>query len=1165
MSVACLLCATAQAGTYDVTSCNPDGSAAGWSAYANGSWVRSSISCPANGDQNRGLSVANAPNAGIASSSGGGLQFKAPSGTSLAGIGAGLRLQRWDSTYWIGLITASGSNIYGAWGDGGGSGYANATTPYTWFGLNHESDVHLEIGCPGFCDTAAFGSAPYYRVWAQAYDPIRIRIEDNNAPSETITGGSLLASQYVAGVQDLAYTATDASGIRVTRLYVDGAKLHDDTRTCNFENPVPCSNVAKGTYTVDTRSLSDGTHSVSVETIDSAGNSTSQSRTIRVDNHAPPAPSVTVAGGEGWRNADRFELRWTNPSGDPSPIAKAHYEICRADEPANCAPVGEQSAVGISSLSDLSVPVEGDYTVRVWLEDSAGNTSAGNSSGPVHLRFDATAPPTVRDLSVDGGEGWRATNSFDVAWTNPDDELAPLAGATYRLCDVDGNCTTAFERGDPDIHSLSRVSVPQAGDYTATVWLTDAAGNADERNVSATVHLRFDNADPGAASAMLPSDWLNANDVRDGYEVRVGLTDPSTAPVSGIAGYAVTSDGSDPGSAANVGVDGLFRIRDLSDGAMTVKVRAISGAGVVSREVGSSVLKVDTQPPAVSAEGAPDPNAWQAAPVALALRASDQPDLSGMSSGRVSYSLDEHPWVDVSGEVARLTVDADGEHTIRYIATDTAGNSTAVRELKVRIDSTPPADVVADDPGRWLDDAEARDYEASLSSPSGSAAPLSGLAGYSFTIDGSYPDATADTGHDRLELGSLPEGETVVRARAVSGSGLASLTAAPVTLRVDRTPPEVSLAGAPDPEAWIGGAAHLNLAASDARSGMHDGGYVAYAVDDAPAVTVAGDAATVAVTSDGPHTLSYYAVDAAGNRSATKQVTFKLDEERPGRAVPADRDGWITTAGPIDELIRLGDGELLPASGLSGFSVTTDGSEPDSAPDTGPDGRLTLNDLPDGVTTVKARAVSGAGVPSDAVGSVSIRVDRTAPLIRLHKPSGALPAEIVADASDATSGIASGEIELRPQGAADWQKLPAELQSGRLTAGIDPAALAGDSYELRVSATDAAGNVTRATKFANGNPATFTVSPPLQAAPVVEPPHPTPASPPARRASRAVIGIFCPRVYPHARRHVRGRRGVRLERRVVAICGRFRHKGGEKHRHRHLARKTHKPARRIAG
>src|SRR5581483_1486349 len=122
--------------TYDITSCNPDGSAAGWSAYANGSWVRSSISCPTNGDQNRGLSVVNVPNSGVINGSGGGLAFKAPSGTSLAGIGAGLRLRRWDSAYWIGLITASGSNIYGAWGDGGNSGYAEAATAYSWFTLN---------------------------------------------------------------------------------------------------------------------------------------------------------------------------------------------------------------------------------------------------------------------------------------------------------------------------------------------------------------------------------------------------------------------------------------------------------------------------------------------------------------------------------------------------------------------------------------------------------------------------------------------------------------------------------------------------------------------------------------------------------------------------------------------------------------------------------------------------------------------------------------------------------------------------------------------------------------------------------------------------------------------------------------------------------------------
>ena len=59
--------------------------------------------------------------------------------------------------------------------------------------------------------------------------------------------------------------------------------------------------------------------------------------------------------------------------------------------------------------------------------------------------------------------------------------------------------------------------------------------------------------------------------------------------------------------------------------------------------------------------------------------------------------------------------------------------------------------------------------------------------------------------------------------------------------------------------------------------------------------------------------------------------------------------------------------------------------------------------------------------------------------------------------ADATSGVASGVIELRPAGGA-WQSLETTLGGGRLMARIDDAELRAGAYELRARAVDAAGN-----------------------------------------------------------------------------------------------------------
>jgi hypothetical protein len=455
------------------------------------------------------------------------------------------------------------------------------------------------------------------------------------------------------------------------------------------------------------------------------------------------------------------------------------------------------------------------------------------------------------------------------------------------------------------------------------------------------------------------------------------------------------------------------------------------------------------------------------------------------------------------------------------------------------------------DPGRWLNESH---YEQSVELTD---LPRSGLAGYSITIDGSFPDDTVDVTGDRLHLDSLPEGSTVVKARAVSGSGLASERAGSVVLRVDRTPPDVRLLSDPDPERWEHDAVHLTLKATDGLSGM-DGGRIEYRVDGGESVAVAGDSAEIDIAGDGRHTVRYWGVDAAGNRADERAATFRIDGEEPGAAVPASSDGWVTDSGSYVERIGLGDGELLPISGLAGFSVTTDGSDPDDTPEIGADGVLSLDDLVDGVTVVKARAVSGAGVASDAVGSGTVKVDRTPPALALERPDRGSPGTLVAKVSDATSGVAGAALEFRADGAQAWTRVPSELHGDRLTANLDLDRLPAGTFSLRATARDAAGNQAAVSEFADGGAATVTVDPsPAQgaiAAPAPPVSHPVSRTAPVRCAAKSKSKRT---KRSHRRRHRSSH---------AKTCGRSVHrKGGEKHRHRHLGGKTHKPARGSAG
>jgi hypothetical protein len=163
---------------------------------------------------------------------------------------------------------------------------------------------------------------------------------------------------------------------------------------------------------------------------------------------------------------------------------------------------------------------------------------------------------------------------------------------------------------------------------------------------------------------------------------------------------------------------------------------------------------------------------------------------------------------------------------------------------------------------------------------------------------------------------------------------------------------------------------------------------------------------------------------------------------------------------------------------------------------------------------------------------------------------------LVATVSDATSGVADAALELRAVGTEDWVRLPGQLNDDRLVATLD--GVPAGTYELRGTAADVAGNRTVVSEFADGSQATVTVDPPPTSVGVAAPAQPQRAapSPLAKPVSRAKVSYCVAKGKRAKRSHGKRRRKT---------CRRVHRKGGEKHRSRHLAGKTHKPARRTAG
>jgi len=318
-----------------------------------------------------------------------------------------------------------------------------------------------------------------------------------------------------------------------------------------------------------------------------------------------------------------------------------------------------------------------------WLGSVAGLIFAAISVAPAGAEASALQP---LDLRVDGGEeSWHAEPSFALRWTNPLREgQPPVAAVHYRLLDPQGQATLAAGEIGWPATSIQHLAVPAApGAYTAEVWLEDAAGEVGDPVAAA---LRFDDAAPGQGSPPPVAGWIG----RSGLPFALRLDRPAgPEPLSGIRGYAISIDafpGASPCadrytcSEAETDLrggagDDLLALEWLPEGESYLNVLAVSGSGVHSAAVGSTVLRVDKTDPVARLSGVPED--WSNRPLTLTVTATDGESgmlASGPGGPFTAIRADGGAPTVAAGDVVATTLIGSGVHTIAYYARDAAGN-----------------------------------------------------------------------------------------------------------------------------------------------------------------------------------------------------------------------------------------------------------------------------------------------------------------------------------------------------------------------------------------------------------------------------------------------------------------------------------------------------------
>lgn len=381
---------TAMGGQYMV-----QGGCGNWDAV-NPSGGRVTLAC-----EGRGLAVRNHNEASSTASGVWGLwRFTAPPGTAITELlfsGTVRGSQGWLAQGWVQGGRVAGQSLFeqcpgNPWCAGG------ETDTLGGYPGEGAAEAYLRILCTALtCSNNGVNGE--INVTS-----VQLTLDDPTPPSVRVTGGGAAGGGWLSGVRSVAFEATDNTGIRQTRVRLDGEQLATYGYVCEYGPKVPCAQ-GSGSTSVNTGRLNDGPHVLVVQATDGTGNTASSgAHTIRTDNTPPTQPrDVTSDASSAWLPINRFRVSWTNPPQVHAPIAGPVFMFCPtpdATTEADGCVRQPRNASDVSSLDDVQVPRPGDWTMRMSLADEAGNNDPATAAVVRGLKFDPD-PPNLTLLKPD--------------------------------------------------------------------------------------------------------------------------------------------------------------------------------------------------------------------------------------------------------------------------------------------------------------------------------------------------------------------------------------------------------------------------------------------------------------------------------------------------------------------------------------------------------------------------------------------------------------------------------------------------------------------------------------------------------------------------------------------------------------------------------------------
>src|SRR6266511_98934 len=540
---------------------------------------------------------------------------------------------------------------------------------------------------------------------------------------------------------------------------------------------------------------------------------------------------------------------------------------------------------------------------------------------------------------------------------------------------------------------------------------------------------------------------------------------------------------------------------------LTAVARDILGINWSSDPVTVTVSN-DTTPPTVAITS-PASGAAVRGTIAVNANASDNVGVAGVQFKLDGANLGVEDTASPYSVSWNTTGASNGSHTLTAVARDAAGNTATSSAVTVTVDNTPPTVTINQaagqaDPTSTSPINFTAVFSESVGDFTSADVTISGTAGGTKTVAVSGGPATYNVAVSGMTTGGTviaSIGAGLVHDAAGNANTASTSTDNTVTFSVaDTTPPTVAITS-PASGAAVRGTITVSANASDnvGVAGVQfqlDGANLG-AEDTASPYSVSWNTAG---TSNGSHTLTAVARDAAGNTTTSSAVTVTVDNAAPTVAITSPANG-AAVRGTIAVSANASDNV-----GVAGVQFQLDGANLGVEDTASPYSvSWSTTGTSDGSHTLTAVARDAAGNITTS-SAVTVTVDNTPPTVTIDQaagqadPASASPINFTAVFSEAVSGFAAADVAIG--GTAGGTKTvavtggPATYNvavSGMTTSGTVIASIVAGA------AVDAAGNASTASTSTD-NTVTFS-------APDTTPPTVAITSPASGAAVRGTITV----------------------------------------------------------